>query len=81
MIDHISERIASSYDISCDDIIVDSYKEGEFLVNCRRSDVEYKVGVLNTAKLCASCQIYWLCASLSSSYIKPNIVFIKLHQA
>ena len=43
VIDHISERITSSYDISCDDIIVDSYKEGEFLVNCRRSDVEYKV--------------------------------------
>ena len=43
VIDHISERITSSYDICCDDITVDSFVEGTFLVNCRRSDVEFKV--------------------------------------
>ncbi|XP_028410162.1 uncharacterized protein LOC114532775 [Dendronephthya gigantea] len=50
VIDHISERITSSYEISWDDITVDSYKEGEFLVNCRRSDVEYKVQFGNSEK-------------------------------
>ena len=43
VIDHVMERITSSYEICTDDITVHSYKEGEFLVNCRRSDVEYKV--------------------------------------
>ena len=51
VIDHITERITSSYEIANDDITVDSYKEGEFLVNCRRSDVEYKVHFGNNENL------------------------------
>ena len=77
MIDHISERITSSYDISCDDITVDSYKEGEFLVNCRRSDVEYKVRVKFTARNLD--RFYRLDASLLSSSIKSASVKAGFH--
>ena len=69
MIDHISERITSSYDISCDDITVDSFKEGEFLVNCRRSDVEYKVRVKFTARNLDFTGLMQVCYQVLSSLL------------